>query len=97
MDRNEILKMLSSHRLDMERLFGVTSLSLFGSVIRLQSGPCGDVDIMADFPGAPSFDQYMGLKLYLEDLLHVRIDLVTRRGLREQLRPAIEREAVRVS
>jgi predicted nucleotidyltransferase len=36
----------------------------------------------------------MDLKLALEDLLNVRVDLVTRGGLRAELRDRIEREAV---
>jgi hypothetical protein len=38
----------------------------------------------------------MGLKIELEDLLGKRVDLVTRRGLRERIRPFIEKEAIRV-
>jgi len=47
-----------------------------------------------DFPRSPSFEQFMDLKLALEDLLRVRVDLVTRRGLRPELRERIEQEAV---
>jgi predicted nucleotidyltransferase len=36
----------------------------------------------------------MDLKLALEDLLRVRVDLVTRRGLRAELKERIEQEAV---
>jgi predicted nucleotidyltransferase len=52
--------------------------------------------VLVDFPTPPSFDQYVGLKLFLEDLLQRSVDVVTRRGLREQLRPRIEAEALRV-
>ena len=46
-----------------------------------------------DFPESPSFEQYMDLKLALEGPLGSRVDLVTRRGLRESLRAQIEAEA----
>jgi hypothetical protein len=36
----------------------------------------------------------MDLKLALEDLLNVRVDLVTRKGLRAELRDRIEQEAL---
>jgi predicted nucleotidyltransferase len=36
----------------------------------------------------------MDLKLALEDLLSVSVDLVTRRGLRSELRERIEQEAI---
>ena len=52
------------------------------------------MDLLVDFPESPSFEQFMDLKLALEDLLNVPIDLVTRRGLRAELRERIEQEAV---
>jgi predicted nucleotidyltransferase len=36
----------------------------------------------------------MDLKLALEDFLEVRVDLVTRKGLRAELRDRIEQEAL---
>jgi len=77
--------------------FGATSLSVFGSVARGSASMDSDVDILVDFPSPPTFDQYMGLKFRLEDLLGSRVDLVTRRALRPHARPFIEAEAVRVS
>ena len=55
------------------------------------------MDVLVDFPEPPSFDRYMELKFYLEDLLGRRVDLVTRRGLRERIRPFVEREAMYVA
>jgi hypothetical protein len=76
--------------------YHITSVALFGSTARDEAGPESDVDILVDFPSPPTFDQYMGLKIELEDLLGKRVDLVTRRGLRERIRPFIEKEAIRV-
>ena len=73
---------------------GGTRLQVFGSVARGVAGPGSDVDLLVDFPESPSFEQFMDLKLALEDLLNVPIDLVTRRGLRDELRERIEQEAV---
>ena len=73
---------------------GGTGLQVFGSVARGVAGPGSDVDLLVDFPESPSFEQFMDLKLALEDLLNVPIDLVTRRGLRAELRERIEQEAV---
>jgi len=38
----------------------------------------------------------MELKFFLEDLLQRRVDLVTRSGLRDRIRPYVEKEAVYV-
>jgi hypothetical protein len=39
----------------------------------------------------------MDLKLALADLLNIRVDLVTRKGLRAELRDRIEQEALPLS
>ena len=70
------------------------ALQVFGSVVHGVARPGSDLDLLVDFPRSPSFEQFMDLKLALEDLLHVRVDLVTRRGLRPELRERIEQEAV---
>ena len=73
---------------------GALELQVFGSVVRGSARPGSDLDLLVDFPASPSFEQYMDLKLALEDLLSVPVDLVTRRGLRAELRQRIEEEAI---
>jgi predicted nucleotidyltransferase len=94
--REQVLGSLRRRADDLAR-FGVQSLALFGSIARDQASEQSDVDILVDFDGPATFDRYMGLKIYLEELLGRRVDLVTRRGLREELRPTVEREAILVA
>jgi len=77
--------------------FGVRFLALFGSVARDEAAGESDVDVLVEFDGPATFERYMGLKFHLEDLLGRRVDLVTRRALRQELRPAVEQEAIRVA
>jgi len=73
---------------------GGSELHVFGSVARGLAQQASDLDLLVDFPASPSLEQFMDLKLALEDLLNVRVDLVTRKGLRAELREQIEREAI---
>jgi predicted nucleotidyltransferase len=73
---------------------GGLGLQVFGSVVHGSARPGSDLDLLVEFPTSPSFEQYMDLKLALEDLLSVSVDLVTRRGLRSELRERIEQEAI---
>jgi predicted nucleotidyltransferase len=66
-------------------------------VARGEATPASDVDLLVEFDGRPTFARFMDLKALLEDALGVRVDLVTRPALREQLRPQIEAEARRVA
>ena len=77
--------------------FGVKRLAIFGSVARGEATPDSDVDVLVEFEGPATFDQYMRLKMFLEDLLERPVDLVTRKGLRPQLVPYVEQDAVHVA
>ena len=97
MKRDEILKTLRVHKDELRQRFGVKSLAVFGSVARGEAGPESDVDILVEFEGRATFDRYMGLKFFLEDLLGRRVDLVTRKALKPRLRPYVEQEAIYVT
>lgn len=92
----EVLRLLADHKDDLQR-FGVKRLALFGSVARGEARPDSDVDVLVAFEGRATFDRYMDLKLWLEDLLGRRVDLVTERALKPRMRSQIEREAVYAS
>ena len=96
MTREDILLLLAHHRTEIRRRFAVRDLALFGSLARDEARADSDIDILVDFEGRADFDRFMDLKFYLEDLLDTSVDLVTRKGLRPQLRSSIEREAVHV-
>lgn len=97
MRRDEALALLRDHQGELKKRFHVRSLSLFGSVARDEAGPDSDLDLLLEFEGPGTFDLYMGLKLYLEDLLGCRVDLVMNRALKPRMRPRVEAEAVRVA
>lgn len=96
MRRDQILKVLQAHWDELGR-FGVKSLRLFGSVARDEASRESDVDLLVDFHESPTFSEFMDLRIFLEDLLGAEVDLVTERGLRDRVRPYVEREAIRVA
>jgi uncharacterized protein len=95
-DRAKTLLLLSQHKAEMQRRFGLRSLALFGSRARDQSRPDSDVDLLVEFDGAATSARYFGLQFYLEDLLGGPVDLVTNQALRPELRPFVERDAIHV-
>ncbi len=96
MNREEALNRLRRRKTDIKR-FGLKSLALFGSVARNEAGPDSDLDLIVDFDGTATYDRYIGLKMFLEDLLGCRVDLVTSKAVKPRMRPSVERDTVRVA
>lgn len=96
MDREEVLDSLRTHRHVLAERFGVAELFLFGSFARDQGTDESDVDILVKFDTRATSRSYFGVQFYIEDLLGRRVDLVTDKALRFELRPHVEREAVDV-
>ena len=96
MKRDDVLKLLRTHKATLAQRFGVTGLALFGSFARDQAADDSDVDILVQFDGPATSDAYFGVQFYIEDLLGHPVDLVTDKALRAVLRPYIEREMVNV-
>ncbi len=97
MNKDEILEGLRAHREESVARFAVKSLAVFGSVARGEARSNSDVDILVEFDGPATFDGYMELKFFLEDLLGCRVDLVTRKALKPRLRPYVGKEAIYVT
>ncbi len=88
--------MLRDHWETLQTL-GVESLALFGSVARDEADENSDVDLLVEFALPLTFDRYMDVKFFLEDLLEKRVDLVTWRSLKPLLREDVKREVVYVA
>jgi len=72
------------------RSFGVHRLGLFGSFQRDEPRADSDVDLFVEFaPGATTFDHFMGLSFFCEDLFGRRVEIVTPDSLSPYLGPRI--------
>ncbi|MEO5559374.1 MAG: nucleotidyltransferase family protein [Dokdonella sp.] len=96
MKRASALDLLRKSKPELVKRFGVKQLSLFGSTACDSSGVDSDVDVLVEFDGVATSARYFGLQFHLEDLLGCHVDLVTDKALRPELRPFVEREALRV-
>lgn len=95
MNQVQVIALLTQHRRELAT-FGIKRLALFGSVARDAAGPASDVDVLVEFDGKPTFDQYMELNFFLEALLQRPVDLVTSGSLRDFMRDVVEQEAIDV-
>jgi len=89
---DDIIETLAAHRDALENC-GVQELALFGSCARGEAGDASDLDFVVRFE-RKSFDGYMDLKHFLEDVFACRVDLVIEEAIKPRLREAILREAI---
>ena len=87
-----ILAALNAHA-DRLRALGAVKIGLFGSYRRGTPRPGSDMDFLVTL-ARPSFDDYMSLKFFLEDLFACDVDLVLEGSVKPRLRPAILSEVV---
>ncbi len=80
---------------ELRELYGVESLSIFGSVARGDAGPDSDVDLLVRFAGEPpGLFRFVDLERLLSEIVGGPVDLVMERALKRRLRDRILAEAV---
>ncbi|MDD1729162.1 MAG: nucleotidyltransferase family protein [Methanospirillum sp.] len=79
----------------IQRTYGVKRIGIFGSFARGEEKPESDVDILVEFnPGEATFDNFMQLAYFLENIFSRHVDLLTCDGVSKYLRPYIEKEVI---
>ncbi len=95
MNEMDALTFLRKHDSELRNQFGVAKIGIFGSFARGEERPDSDVDVLVTFQmGMKTFDNYMGLKFFLEDLFDRKVDLVTDSALKPLIRDPILEEVI---
>jgi len=85
----EILKLIQQNKERIKR-YGVKRIGLFGSYLRGEQKESSDIDILVEFEkGKKTFDNYMELKFFLEDLFKRKVDLVIAESVKPELKKYI--------
>lgn len=75
------------------KAFGVKKLGVFGSVVRGQQRSDSDIDFLVEFqPEQKTFDNFIQLSFFLEDMLKQPVELVTPESLSPYFGPSIMNE-----
>jgi predicted nucleotidyltransferase len=91
--KHDILDLLSRNRARLRSL-GVQEIGLFGSFVRGEQHSDSDVDLIVKFDlTQKTFDNFMFVATFLEDLLQRKVEIVTTEALSPYIGPHILREA----
>jgi predicted nucleotidyltransferase len=90
--KKRVLTLIHARR-DYIKALGVKRLGLFGSFVRMQQDRNSDIDVLVEFePSQKTFDNFIHLAFFLEDLFGRRVELVTPEALSPYIGPHIMRE-----
>ena len=90
--KQEIFNLLYQNRYQLRKL-SVKRIGIFGSFVRGEQSNSSDIDLLVEFePQKKTFDNFMELSFFLEDIIKNRIDLVTKESLSPYIGPHILKE-----
>jgi predicted nucleotidyltransferase len=94
MDTKERIKeILTKLKPTLKEKFKVKEIGIFGSCARGKESEDSDVDILVEFSGPVGWE-FIDVREFLEEILGRKVDLVTVRALKPQLRDKILKEVV---
>jgi len=90
----EIKTILQQHKEELRAKYKVKEIGVFGSYVRGQQKKQSDIDILVEFEVVPGLLKFIELEDYLSELLGIKVDLVRKSSIREELRDTILQEVV---
>jgi predicted nucleotidyltransferase len=84
--RDEILQVCAK--------YGARNVRVFGSVARGEADEQSDIDLLVEFEPNRSLLDHAGLWVELQELLGVKVDVVSDRGLKPRIRQRVLQEAI---
>ena len=94
--KEEIIAILKKNKPALSAKYPISELGLFGSFARGDYHEQSDIDILVDFDGRIDGFDYIRLAHEFEDLFRHKIDMVSRKGIKPQYLPFVERNLIHV-
>lgn len=89
-----IKEIIKKNKRILEEKYKVKVLGIFGSYSRRDSRKGSDIDIIVEFYQTPDFFEFIRLEEFLQNLLGIRVDLVTPDALKPLIKNEILKEAI---
>ena len=93
---DEIRIIIKKNREVLAENYGIAVVGIFGSYVREEQRERSDIDFLVDILRPISLLEIVGAEIYLSEVLGIKVDLVPKRDVREELRESILAEAVAI-
>ena len=91
----EIKAILKAHKNDLFRSYSLASLAIFGSFAREEENDTSDLDILVEFNDKIGI-RFIDLAQELERLIELKVDLVSKKGVKKRYLESIEQDLIYV-
>lgn len=96
MDIDQIKDKINKNTDFLRNAYHVTKIGIFGSVARGENFKTGDIDVLVEFSEPIGFFKFIELEEFLSKILGKKVDLVTKKALKEAIREEVLREVIYV-
>ena len=90
----EIQSTIAGEKDEIRRRYRAEIKGIFGSYARGDFHADSDLDLLVDFDEGANLFDLVGLQQFLEEKLECKVDIVSRRSLRAELRTSILNEMI---
>ncbi|HXS58236.1 MAG TPA: nucleotidyltransferase family protein [Hanamia sp.] len=94
-NKAKILEILRENKPDLQKRYPISELGLFGSYARGDFNEKSDIDILVDFNDKIGI-KFISLAHELEDIFQMKVDLVSRNGIKTRYLPLVEKNLLNV-
>ncbi|MBM4272633.1 MAG: nucleotidyltransferase family protein [Deltaproteobacteria bacterium] len=92
--KGEILEILRMMKPELEVVYNVKAIGIFGSVVREESHSVSDIDVLVEFQRPIGMFKFLELEELLSERLGCKVDLVSKKALKPAIGRAILAEVV---
>jgi uncharacterized protein len=92
----DVKQILIQNRHLLRETYQVTELGIFGSYARGEQTETSDIDVLIDYTDAPTLFVLVELRNYLSQIMGMKVDVVTKNGLKTRVRDRVLSEVVYV-
>ena len=90
--KEEILKVLHNLKENLKIKYKIKEIGVFGSVMRGEQKDTSDIDILVEFEDDADLLDLVGIAQFLEEKLQQKVDVVSKRALREEIKETVLQE-----
>ena len=91
---NAIKEILKQNKEELKDKYKIKKIGVFGSYVRGEEKKRSDIDILVEFSEPVGLFEFMDMEEYLEKLLGVKVDLVSKKALKPRIGQHILKEVV---